>query len=74
MLIENKCALNSVEVPENRYSDLLESETRLAVIEDYLRYADYVDKDVLKIIVGLTVTKSDENLSEKHIENFIKTE
>lgn len=74
MLIENKCALNSVEVPENRYSDLLESETRLAVIEDYLRYADYVDKDVLKIIVGLTVTKSDENLSEIHIENFIKTE
>lgn len=74
MPIENKCALNSVEVPENRYSDLLESETRLAVIEDYLRYADYVDKDVLKIIVGLTVTKSNENLSEKHIENFIKTE
>ena len=74
MLIENKCALNIVEVPENRYSDLLESETRLAVIEDYLRCTNYVDKNILKIRVGISIAKYDENISEKCVENFSETE
>ena len=70
MLTEGKCALGTVEMPESRYSDLLESETRLAVIEDYLRCTNYVDKNILKIMVGIPIAKYDENISEKCVENF----
>lgn len=74
MSIENKCALGAVEMPESRYSDLIEAETRLAVIEDYLRCTNYVDKNILKIMVGIPIAKYDENISEKCVENFSETE
>lgn len=70
MACENKCGFKSVNIPESRYSDLLEAETRLAIAEDYLRYTDYVDKDVLKVIVGLTVTKNNKILDKNHDENL----
>ena len=53
--MENKI----IEISENRYIDLLEMETRLAIVEDYLRYSNYIDKDVLKTIIGIV------NINEK---------
>lgn len=62
-----------VSIPESRYEDLLESETRLAIIEDYLRYSEYVDKDILTVIIGMVVAKYNKKIVENNLDNFIKT-
>lgn len=62
-----------VGISESRYADLLEAETRLAIIEDYLRYSEYVDKDILTVIIGMVVTKYNKKTVGNNLEDFIKT-